>query len=398
MSTDTPRRRIHILTVVDDLGFGGDEFRLLAFSQSVDKSRFQHTIVSVMKADLETGERHGFMKEQFRRAGVRLLDLGHLPRGDESGGWTAKLSSFKEKVRKLQALVREENIDVLDVHLAPPNPAGAAASLATGIPFTVTLYQLPVKPSAKVWIATQFNLGRAALLITDSDAQASRIRRGLLCSPEIRVIANGPPPPLPALPRQELLRFFDIPDDPTTTIIGQVSTLISYKGHLVLLEAAKRVLERHPKCLFLLVGYEPANAGYRESLRQRAFDLGISERVRIAGYPGNIGDVWNIIDIHAHASLLDSLPNALLEAMSLGKPSVITSVGGIPEAIESGENGLLVPPGDPDQLARHLLLLLENSGLRTKLGLAAQATYARRFRPEIMARQLEDCFSVLAKQ
>jgi glycosyltransferase involved in cell wall biosynthesis len=397
-SIDTSPRRIHILSVFDDLGFGGDEYRLLAFAQSLDKLRFQHTVVTVVKTDLETGERHGFMKEQIRRAGVRLLDLGHLPRGHEPGQSTSKFMSFKEKVRKLKVLIREEKIDLLDVHLAPANPAGAAAALVTGIPFVVTLYQVPSKPTAKVWISAQFNLGSAALLITDSDAQASQIRQWLVRSPEIRVIANGTPPPLPVLPREQVLKFFNIPDEPAVTIIGQVSTLIGYKGHMVLLEAAKRVLERHPECWFLLVGYEHPNSGYRESLCQRAFDLGISGRVRIAGYPGNIGDVWSIINIHAHASLLDSLPNALLEAMSLAKPSVITSVGGIPEAIEHGENGLLVPPGDPDQLARHLLLLLDDSGLRTKLGTAAHTTYSRRFRAEIMTRQLEDCFRALASE
>jgi glycosyltransferase involved in cell wall biosynthesis len=301
-------------------------------------------------------------------------------------------------VRRLKALVREEKVDVLDVHLGPANPICAVAALGTGIPFVVTLYQVTAMQSAKLLVTGQFNLGSAALLITDSDAQASRIRTWLLRGPEILVIPNGTPPPQPVLPRAQMLRLLDIHDEPALTIIGQISSLVSYKGHLVLLEAAKQVLERHPECVFLLVGYEQRETGYRESLLQRASDLGIADRVRIAGHPGTIGDVWNIINIHAHASLLDSLPNALLEAMSLGKPSVITSVGGIPEAIDHGVNGFLVPPGNPDQLARHLLLLLEDSGLRTKLGQAAYATYSRRFRPEVMTRQLEDCFGKVANR
>ena len=66
------------------------------------------------------------------------------------------------------------------------------------------------------------------------------------------------------------------------------------------------------------------------------------------------------------------------------------------EVIEHGMNGFLVPPDDPDQLARHLLLLLDDSDLRTKLGHAANVTYSQRFRPEVMTRQLEDCFGVVA--
>lgn len=84
--------------------------------------------------------------------------------------------------------------------------------------------------------------------------------------------------------------------------------------------------------------------------------------------------------------------------MSLGKPSVVTSAGGIPEAIEHGVNGFLVSPGNAEQLARHLLLLLDDSDLRIKLGHAAHATYCRRFCPEVMTGQLEDCFNAVASK
>jgi len=392
-SIDTSRRRIHILSVIDDLHFGGDEYRLLTFAQSLNKLRFQHTVLTLMKEDPKTAESYGSMREQYRSAGVRLLDLGQRPLGHQPEQWTSKLLSFKEKVRKLKALIREERVDLLDVHLAPANLACAAATLGTNIPFVVTLYQLTTMQSAKLWLAGQLNLAKAAALITDTDAQASEIRKWLLSTPQIRVIPNGTPVPQPILPREQVLTLLNIPDEPALTIIGQISSLVGYKGHLVLLDAAKQVLERHPECLFLLVGYERRETGYRESLRQRAADLGIAERVKIAGYPGNIGDVWNIIDIHAHASLLDSLPNALLEAMSLRKPSVVTSVGGIPEAIEHGVNGFLVSPGNAEHLARHLLLLLDDPGLRTKLGYAAYATYSGRYRPEVMTGLLEDCLS-----
>src|SRR5882762_6874397 len=96
ISRDTSPRRIHILSVIDDLHFGGDEYRLLAFAQAVDKNHFQHTVLTLMREDRETGERYGSMREQFSNAGVRLLDLG-LPVGGTGRG----VSSFKDKVRKL---------------------------------------------------------------------------------------------------------------------------------------------------------------------------------------------------------------------------------------------------------------------------------------------------------
>jgi glycosyltransferase involved in cell wall biosynthesis len=394
-SSDTSHRPIHILSVIDDLPFGGDEYRLLAFAQSLDKNRFQHSVVTLMREDQEIAERYGSMRERYRRAGVRLLDLAQPPIADKPRTGFPRLRSFKDRVWDLKSLFRKTRIDVLDVHLAPTNPTCAAAALGTGIPFVVTLYQLDTKQSRQAWLAGQFNLGSASLLITDSKAQAFQIRKRLVRSREIRVIPNGTPVPQPVLTREQMLRVLDIPLRPAVTIIGQISSLVSYKGHSVLLEAAKQVIEQHSDCFFLLVGYERAERGRRECLLQQASELGIRERVRILGYPGPIGDVWNVIDIHVHASLLDSLPNALLEAMSLGKPSVATSVGGVPEAIEHGVNGFLVPPANPDELARHLLLLLEDAALRTELGRGAHATYCRRYLPRDMTKQLEDCFSAI---
>jgi len=388
------RRRIHILSVIDDLFFGGDEYRLHAFGRSLDKARFDHTVLTLMKEDRTMGDKFGSMRDQYRQSGIRLMDMGEVPVGvDEQRGKlvASRVFSAGAKICKLAALIEQEKVDVLDVHLSPANPICAVAAFYTRIPFAVTLYQLNLLRSLKLWLSGQFNLGNAALLITDSESQASLISRWLLHPSHVRVIPNGTSPPRPVLTKREMLNFFNIPDRPLT-IIGQVSSLLSYKGHFALLDAAKRVLERQPECFFLMVGYERGEKGYRESLLQKAESLGIAAQVRIAGYPGPIGDVWNIIDIHVHASHLDSLPNALLEAMSLGKPSVITSVGGVPEVVKHGVNGFLVPPNNPDQLAASMLLLMSNPTLRAEIGDAAQNTYAKNFSPQVMTRRLEMAF------
>jgi glycosyltransferase involved in cell wall biosynthesis len=395
----TSPRRIHILSVIDDLYFGGDEHRLHAFGTFVDRSRFRHTVVTVMKEDRTLGERHGSMRDMYRDSGIRLLDLGHppiSPARHPRKRLAARFRSSKSKFQKLITVIQDEQVGILDVHLAPGNPIGALAALRTGIPFTVTLYQVTEMQSAKLWVSGQFNLGRAASLIIDSDTQAAQVRKWLMHAPPIHVIPNGTLPPQATVSKDQILRTLKIPADQPLAIIGQVSSLISYKGQLVLIEAAKRVLERHPNCIFLLVGYERRDTGYREALLQRAAALGISDKVLVVSYPGPIGDIWNIIDIHAHASLMDSLPNALIEAMSLGKPSVVTSVGGIPEVVRHGYNGMLTPPGDPEQFAQNLLKLLEDSQLRENIGREAQASYSQKFSPLVMTRRLEGVFFDLA--
>jgi glycosyltransferase involved in cell wall biosynthesis len=387
-------RRIHILSIIDDLHFGGDEYRLHAFARALDRQRFDHTVLTLMKEDRALGEKYGSMRDQYRQSGIRLVDIGQPAAGagkNRGRTVTRQLFSAWEKIRKLGSLIQKEKVDVLDVHLSPANPVCAVAALKAGIPFVVTLYQVNSMQSPKFWLAGQFSLGNAALLITDSESQASLISQWLMRRRPIRVIPNGTSPPQPVQTKEAMFKLFDIPERPPT-IIGQVSSLFPYKGHMVLLDAAKLILERHPECLFLMVGYERSEGGYRELLLRRAASLGIADRVRIAGYPGPIGDVWNIIDIHVHASQLDSLPNALLEAMSLGKPSVVTSVGGIPEVVKHGVNGFLVAPNDAEQLARSLLPLMSDSVLRAVIGHEAQSTYAKLFCPQLMTIRLEKAF------
>jgi len=113
-------------------------------------------------------------------------------------------------------------------------------------------------------------------------------------------------------------------------------------------------------------------------------------------YPGPIGDVWQALDIHVHASLMDSLPNAIIEGMSLALPAVVTSVGGIPEMVEHEETGLVVPPDDPASLANALLQLLRHPYQAAALGQAAYRRYRDRYGTEAMTRTLEQLFATLA--
>jgi glycosyltransferase involved in cell wall biosynthesis len=164
----------------------------------------------------------------------------------------------------------------------------------------------------------------------------------------------------------------------------------------VFLDAAKIVLDTNPNVFFLCIGKERQEPGFQKVMEERARELGISQRVRISGYDGPIGDVWQTLDIHAHASLFDSLPNAIIEGMSVSKPAVVTSVGDIAGLVTDGETGFVVKPGDAPAFASRLLQLAADPALRERLGGAANARYKERFRPEKMAQSLEDLFIALA--
>jgi glycosyltransferase involved in cell wall biosynthesis len=393
--------RLRILSVIDDLYFGGDEYRLLAFGQTLDRNRFDLTLATILRPDAEAHKQHGSLREEFVASGIDVIHLDEVHTFDDSGsrsvvGLLRSGGAFWRRLRKLSRLIRERNIDLLDIHLAPANPLGVMAGLMNSRPSIVTLYQTMGMQSWPLWLSGQFNLCMADRLITDSEVQRDSIQRWTLRRRQLFVIPNGTSLRKSAVTSAQMRTMLGLSTDSRVRVVGQIGGLIPYKGQMVLLDAARLVLQEEPNVEFLLVGYVRGDPGYRDQLHQKAASLGIAGQVKIVSYAGNIADIWKVIDLHVHASLLDSLPNAILEGMSEGKPAVVTRVGGIPDVVEDGKTGLIVPPGDSRSLANALIRVLREPDLSARLGDAARERYLERFRPETMTARLEKCFLALA--
>ena len=175
-----------------------------------------------------------------------------------------------------------------------------------------------------------------------------------------------------------------------------VSRLIRFKGLEQFLESAVVVAQRFPKTRFLVVGdTSPNDRGYRSVLTRLADRLGIGDRVVFAGLRTDVPEVLASVTVAVMPSLNEALSNVLLESMAAGAPVVATRVGGTPEAIEDGVNGLLVPPGDAMALADSISHVLMNPVLATRLGRAARQTIDERFSMERMVSATEQLYESL---
>jgi glycosyltransferase involved in cell wall biosynthesis len=146
------------------------------------------------------------------------------------------------------------------------------------------------------------------------------------------------------------------------------------KGLTYLLEAIVQVKAVHPTVQFRVYGDGPLH----EELSAYAEQLGLDgKQIFVGAYTSReeLSQIMAQTDIFVMSSILEGLPIALLEAMSYGRPAVVTTVGGIPEAIEDGVNGLLCNPRDPECLAQKICTLIENPALRLRLGHAARKAY-----------------------
>jgi glycosyltransferase involved in cell wall biosynthesis len=397
------KRRIRVVSLINELLFGGDESRLLSFSRTVNAKDFDHRVICVKRPDRHFDSRNGTMRALYADAGIPVSDLGEgypnlrTPQASPMRVLNRSLMLTRSVARFCRYL-REHRIDVIDAHLGSGSLVGSICGALMRVPVTITTYQVEQWDPLWLWRRVHPAVLRGAdAVITDSQACAQTVKSFMRRSEaEVRVIPNGIEPPSSARTRAEMREVLGLPGDPRLRVIGQVATLLPTKGQDVLLEAAKLVLAEETNVAFLLVGFPRGGSSYAEDLRQQAKRLGIEEHVRICGYPGNSGDAWKVIDIHAHPTQLDSLPQAIMEAMSVGIPSVVTPTGGIPTMIEHDRTGLIVPQRDPVALSRALLRLLREPETASRLGQAAQACYRQRYTTAIMTSALENLFAGLA--
>lgn len=154
----------------------------------------------------------------------------------------------------------------------------------------------------------------------------------------------------------------------TALRIGTVGRVEAEKGILDLLEAFRRLGEAAPSARLLVAGGFPDSAYLRRCL-EFCRQAGIGGRVEFLGAVQPIEEFLRALDIFVLPSTAaEAFPRAVLEAMACGIPVVATASGGVPEAVEEGRTGFLVPPGDPEAMADRMRRLIEDPGLRLRLG------------------------------
>lgn len=176
-------------------------------------------------------------------------------------------------------------------------------------------------------------------------------------------------------------------------VIGNVAHCAPHKAQADLVAAAPAVLARCPEARILIVG----DGELRPALQAQARQLGVGERVLFPGFRTDVPALLRWFDVFCLPSRQEGLGTSVLDALALRRPVVATTAGGIPEMIESGRHGLLVPPGDPPALAQALVWMLEHPQEAASLGAAGRQRVEAEFTAERTAQAtLEEYRRVLA--
>lgn len=163
-------------------------------------------------------------------------------------------------------------------------------------------------------------------------------------------------------------------------VIGVIAQLIPRKGHRFLLEMAQRLREQFPKLRILFFG----QGSLREELERYIAENGLGGVVGLAGFRDDMPKILPCLDLVVHPALMEGLGVSLLQAAAAGVPIVGARAGGIPEVVHDGVNGLLVAPGNSEELYQAIVELLADPARMARFGAAGRELVQGEFSVDAM--------------
>ena len=367
---------------------GGDSVVMLRTIECLDRDSVR--AVAVVSPGGEPWRRFSALADT---QAVRLhgLDMGVAetdPGSARRGRLDQNMASLKA-LPMLMEIIRRERVDVvytLDRSRSVLLAVLAARLMRRGVAFHA---HYPYFPSSR-WSVGVVRAATVVVAISEFIRREYE-QRGIPRS-RIRTVLNGVDArairDLRGDPVATRRRLGIAPDDLVVLLPGRLSR---YKGQLELVEAIPAVIASFPDTQFLFAGYDSPELGdlrvpgcstVLQVLERRAADLGVTERAHFLGATAAMPELYAAADVVAVPSWAEPFGLVVAEAMAAGRAVVGTSAGAIPELVEEGTTGLLVPPRDPASLAGALVHLLGDSSLRTRMGSAGQTRADERFSVE----------------
>lgn len=171
-------------------------------------------------------------------------------------------------------------------------------------------------------------------------------------------------------------------------VIGTFARLSEEKGHRYLIRALKQVREKIPILRCLIVG----EGSERTAIEHEIAEAGVGDIVKLTGWRRDGIKIMASVDVIVQPTLQEAFSQAMVEALWLNKPLVITDVSGAPDIIRNGENGILIPKGDQDALAQSLIQLASDQSLRARLSQAGRQYVQENFVIDKIIREYEGAY------
>jgi glycosyltransferase involved in cell wall biosynthesis len=377
-----PDGRLGVVALVDRLVHGGAERLAADIATRLDPERFASTLCVSRWSDpghVALPEVPEQLRAAAEAAGVRFLGLPRRSRWD--------LASW----RPLVGLLHSGEVQIVHGHMFGSNVWAVVLGRLTGAPVVIAHeHSWAFTGDRFRRLVDKHLIGRGsdAVIACSQEDRRRMIEVEGIPAQKVVFVPNGIVGRAPT-PGRDVRRELGIPQD--APVVGSVGALRAEKRFDVLLHAAAQLASRRPGLCVVIAG-AGAERGALEAL---ASDLGLGTRAMLLGARDDVPNVLRALDVAINCSDFEGSPLSVLEYMEAGLPVVATGVGGLPDLIDDGVHGLLVPRRDPGALAHALDALLGDSARRRAMGEAGRRRRREQFEFDVMVQRLEDLYERL---
>ena len=367
--------RIRILFMIDYLvDSGGAERFALGLATSLPRDRFELWMCSTRSVERETAA-------ALAQAGIKQLHLGRRSRWDV------------HRFAKLVALVRRERFDIIHAHMFGSNVWGSLIGRLCGVPVIIAhehTWSYVGHPLRR--LIDGHLIGRLAtrfVAVSSFDAERMVSIEGV----PVEKVVTIPPGyvPRPRSPDGDLRGELGI--DSSTPLVAVVAELRPQKALSVLLEAFALVLDVVSDAHLAIAG----DGDCLSELQKQTVALGLQDRVHFLGRRNDVDSILGASDVAAMSSDYEGTPLVAYECIANHTPLVATAVGGLPDIIDDGRTGVLVPPREPRALANALVGLLLDPVRRDRMADAATERLGE-FTIDAVARRFASLYTMLLSE
>lgn len=381
---------IRVLHPITRLIIGGAQENTMLTAQLLDKAQWDVVVVSGPQTGSE-----GSLIEAVRERGIELVLEPTLVR---------EVNPVKDFLALIQLtkLMRGGGYQIVHTHSSKAGILGRWAAKFAGVPVIVHTvhgwgHHERQHPLVRFYyiILEKITLPITDKLIAVTSKDIDKgLRDGIGRAENYTVIRSGIELERfghPQVARAETRAAWGIPQD--VPLIGSVTRLSPQKAPLDFVRAAAIVARQYPAAWFMMVGDGPLRA----EVEALAAEVGIAERLVLTGLRRDVPELMAAFDIFVLSSLWEGLPRVLPQAMATGLPVIVTACDGSAEAVTSGVNGFLVPPGEPQTLAQQVMALLAEPALAQRLG-AAGRQRAQEFSDQGMVTAIANLYQELLRE
>ncbi len=389
----TPQKKVLFVTGRGER-LAGAERSLLGLLEGLDRGKF-HAVVAVP----ERGE----LSSRLEQIGIRVLvcRLGIVARSRNPFRTLASIFRLAAGVLRLSRVIRREEAAIVHCNQNVYVLYAAAASWLSG---AACVWHVRNRVE-RFWLAGSiaYRMADRIICISDSlrqpflDAFADAGEKVLTVHNGIGVADRRGKEPLASLRDEFGIGSGD-------RVVGTVGRITRWKGQDCFLKAASAVADGCPVLKVFVVGdCIEGTAGeqrdaevFRDELHSLAADLGIASRTVFTGYREDAANIMRLFDVFVLPSVEEPFGRVLLEAMAGEVPVVATASGGVPEIIRDGKDGLLVPPREPEPMARAISSLLDDRELACQLVASASSRVVEQFSMSSSVKRVEAVFEGLS--